>query len=363
MSNFRWFGLMWHRRSHRFRLRISGKLDQIHAETAKMKIAMLLEDGSTASSVAATLDMFSLAQRYQPGAGYLPQLLSTAGGFIRLGDAVTVETKRLPTDLGVYNALILPGFFAESVEHVAECLQTTWRSVITRLQTLPETTLVAASCYGTFTLAEAGLLNDMPATTTWWFAKEFQRRYPQVKLDVDKTLIDSGRAITAGAMTAHTDLSLHLLRRVGGAALARSVSGIMLVDGARASQRPFMSVRKEFAEPLLQNATAWMSRHLAKPVTIDELAAAMHVSYRTLNRRFIDMAGMAPLAYLQALRIERAKEMLEDSNSDFETVTAQVGYEDASSFRRLFKRATGLSPAQYRKQFHFLRLDRGRGAR
>lgn len=85
-----------------------------------MKIAMLLEATSTASSVAATLDMFSLAQRYQPGVGYLPQLLSTAGGLIRLGDAMTVETQRLPTDLGMYDALILPGFFAESVEHVEE---------------------------------------------------------------------------------------------------------------------------------------------------------------------------------------------------------------------------------------------------
>lgn len=212
-------------------------------------------------------------------------------------------------------------------------------------------------------MAEAGLLNDVPATTPWWFAEEFQRRYPQVKLDADKTLIDSGRVITAGAMTAHTDLSLHLLRRIGGAALARSVSGIMLVDGARASQRPFMSVRKEFADPLLQNAVAWMSRHLARPVSIDELADAMHVSYRTLNRRFVEGASMAPLAYLQALRIERAKELLEDSNSDLETIIEQVGYEDASSFRRLFKRAIGLSPAQYRKRFHVTLHHRGSGAR
>ncbi len=328
-----------------------------------MKIAMLLEEGATASSVATTLDMFRLAQRCQPDVDYLPQLFSTAGGFIRLTDVLAVETKRLPADLGTYDALILPGFFAESVEQVAEHLQITWRSVIVRLQKLPESTLVAASCYGTFTLAEAGLLNGVPATTTWWFAREFQRRYPQVELDADKTLIDSGRAITAGAMTAHTDLSLHLLRRLGGAALARSVSGIMLVDGARASQRPFMSVRKEFTEPLLRNAIAWMSRRLAEPVAIDALAEAMHVSYRTLHRRFIDLAGMAPLAYLQALRIERAKELLEDSHADFETITAQVGYEDASSFRRLFKRATGLSPAQYRKQFHGLRLNRSNGAR
>ncbi len=321
-----------------------------------MKIALLLEEGSTASSVATTLDMFRLAQRFQPEGGWKPQLFSTHGGLVRLTDAMGVETHRLPADLGGYDAIILPGFFAESVERIAERLQTTWRGVIARLQKLPDTMLVTASCYGTFILAEAGLLDGVPATTTWWFADAFHQRYPQVKLDADKSLVDGGRAITAGAMTAHTGLTLHVLRRLGGAALARSVSGIMLVDGARTSQRPFISIQKDYSEPLIQGAIEWMTQHLAQPVAIDELANAMHVSYRTLNRRFIEVTGMAPLAYLQALKIERAKELLESADGDFEAITAQVGYGDASSFRRLFKRATGLSPAQYRKRFHF-RLD------
>ena len=316
-----------------------------------MKIAMLLGEGATASSVTTTLDMFRLAQRYQPEAGWKPHLYSTQGGLMRLNDAVAVETLQLPASLGDHDAIILPGFFAESLDHLVSQLQTTWHPVITRLQRLPETTLVAASCYGTFVLAESGLLNGLPATTTWWLAHEFQQRYPDVLLDADKTLVDSGRAITAGAMTAHTDLSLHVLRRLGGVALARSVSGIMLVDGARTSQRPFMSVQKDYTEPLIQRSIEWMSGKMALPIAIDDLANAMHVSYRTLNRRFIEITGLTPLAYLQALKIERAKELLEGSHSDFEAITASVGYEDVSSFRRLFKRSTGLSPAQYRRQF------------
>jgi transcriptional regulator GlxA family with amidase domain len=316
-----------------------------------MKIALLVEEGSASSSVAITLDMFRLAQRFQPEVGWQPHLFSSHGGLVRLADAMALETHRLPADLGGYDAIILTGFSAESLEHIDERLRTTWRSVITRLQKLPDSPLVAASCFGTFVLAESGLLNGVPATTAWWYADAFRQRYPLVKLDSDKALVDSGRAVTAGAMTAHTDLALHILRRLGGVALARSISGIMLVDGARTSQRPFMSVQKDFSEPLIQNAIAWMCEHLAHPVSIDDLACAMHTSYRTLNRRFIDVTGMAPLAYLQALKIERAKELLEVSNSDFETITEKVGYGDTSSFRRLFKRTTGLSPAQYRKQF------------
>lgn len=316
-----------------------------------MKIALLAEEGATASSIAATLDMFRLARRYQPGTDWQPRLYSTRGGPVRLSGAVTVGTHRLPAALGDCDAVILPGFFAESPEHLAAQLQTAWRTVVARLRRLPATTLVAASCYGTFVLAEAGLLDGCAATTTWWLADEFRRRYPQVRLDADKTLVDSGRAVTAGAMTAHTDLSLHLLRRLGGAALARSVSGIMLVDGARASQRPFMTVPRNYGDPLIQRALEWMGGNIAAPVSIGDVAAAVHVSYRTLNRRFAAVTGMAPLAYLQILRIERAKELLESTAGSIDAITAQAGYGDVSSFRRLFKRSTGLSPAQYRRQF------------
>ncbi len=263
-----------------------------------MKIALLVEEGSASSSVAITLDMFRLAQRFQPEAGWALQLFSTRGGLVRLADAMALETQRLPSSLGGYDAILLPGFSAESVEHIDERLQTVWHGVIARLRQLPKETLVAASCFGTFILAEAGLLNGVPATTAWWFAEAFQQRYPRVKLDADKALVDSGRAITAGAMTAHTNLSLHVLRRLGGVALARSVSGIMLVDGARTSQRPFMSVQKEYADPLIRRAIEWMADNITAPVPVEALADAMHVSYRTLNRRFTEVVGMAPLAYL-----------------------------------------------------------------
>jgi len=315
-----------------------------------MDIALAVEPGATASSVMTTLDMFRIAARFLPDNGFRLHLFSTAGGPVKLTEVVTVESRPLPADFNAYQALILPGFFAESVEHIAAQLRTTWAPLIDRLREL-DGTLAAASCYGTFVLAESGLLDGLPATTTWWFEKEFRSRYPQVELDADKTLADAGQAVTAGAMTAHTDLSLHVLRRLGGAALARSVGSIMLVDGAKASQRPFMAVPRNFSDPLVQKAIDWMLNRLEQPFSMDELADAVHVSYRTLNRRFIDTAGLPPLAYLQALKIERAKELLECGNRGFEEITAAVGYGDASSFRRLFKRSTGLSPAQYRRQF------------
>lgn len=319
-----------------------------------MKIALLLEEGATASSVATTSDMFRLARRFDPHKDFALRLLSTHGGPVRLTGALTVETDILPPSLGEYNAVILSGFAAESADHLDALLGTAWSQVIARLRTVPPSTLVAGSCYGTFVMAAAGLLDGIAATTTWWRTRDFQQRYPNVKLDADKTLLDSGQAITAGAMSAHTELSLHILRRLCGADLARKVASVMLLDGARVSQRPYMTMPTEFSDQLVQTAIQWMLDNMVRPPSIKGMAEAVHTSYRTLHRHFIESTGATPLSYMQILKIERAKEMLEGSSANLDTITIAVGYEDPSSFRQLFKRITGLSPAQYRRQFRHL---------
>ena len=315
------------------------------------RIALIVESTATPSSVMLTLDMVTIASRYPEAADCRLDLLSIHGGRIALSSSVSVETSVLPDTLASYAAVILPGFFALDIEHLAMLLRTVWPPVIERLRALPAETLVSASCYGTFVLAESGLLDGMEATTTWWKEAEFRTRYPAIRLDADRALVDGGRCLTAGAMTAHTDLTLHVLRRLYGAELARKVAGIMLVDGARTSQRPFMALPRSFADSLVQQAADWLAAHSEEPLSAQALAAALNVSYRTLHRRFDAAAGMAPLAYLQALRVEQAKELLEGTSLSLERVVERVGYSDVPAFRRVFLRSVGLSPAQYRQRF------------
>lgn len=315
------------------------------------RIALIVEPGATPSSVTLTLDMVSIAGRYPEAAGCELDLLSLVGGAVRLSPLVSVETQAMPAALEGYAAIILPGFFAGDPASLLDAVQTAWRPVIERLRGVPAETLIAASCYGTFVLGESGLLDGVEATTTWWFRDLFRQHYPRVRLNADLTVADGGRCITAGAMTAHTDLALHVLRRLFGAALARQVGCIMLVDGARASQRPFMTLRRRFDDPLIQRATDWMAARVGEEVSAEALADALHVSYRTLHRRFQAAAGMPPLAYLQDLRVESAKELLESTSLSLEQVLGKIGYSDVSAFRRLFERRAGLSPAQYRQRF------------
>ena len=315
------------------------------------KIALIVEPGATPSSVMLTLDMHNIASRYPEAEECGLDVLSVSGGAVRLSPRVSVDTQAMPQRLEGYAAVILPGFFAGDAGALIEQVRTIWPPVIARLRALPRETLVAGSCYGTFVLGESGLLDGLKATTTWWFQDEFRQRYPQVRLDADQAVVDSGRCLTAGAMTAHTDLTLHVLRRLFGAGLARNVGRIMLVDGARTSQRPFMALRKHFDDPLVQQAADWLAVRFAEEVSTLALANALHVSYRTLHRRFLAAAGMPPLAYLQDLRVEQAKEMLENSRMSLEQIVGKVGYSDVSAFRRLFAKRAGLSPAQYRQRF------------
>lgn len=320
---------------------------------SSISIALIVQPGSTPSSVMTSLDMFNVANRFLGGEHCRLNLFSVTGGPVALAGAVSIETQRMPESLQDFAAVILPGFFAEDVASLDAQLQAAWLPVIARLQGLrgAGAPLLAASCYGTFVLAASGVLDGHRATTTWWLQRDFAARYPRVQLAADLALVDDGPVLTAGAMTAHTELSMQLLRRLLGAEMARNVASIMLVDAAKSSQRPFMMLPHNFADPLAQQAADWLAGRLAGSFSAGKLAAACHVSYRTLHRRFSAAAGMPPLEYLQALRVEAAKRLLESSRLSLERIVAEIGYSDVASFRRLFARQAGLSPAQYRRQF------------
>lgn len=320
-------------------------------KSAMTAIALLLESGATPSSVTATLDLFRIAARFDSSDPFRIDRYSAQGGAVPLAAGLSLQTEPLPARLEGYDAVILPGFFAQSLAELVEKLDSTWQPTIARLRTLAPATLVAASCYGTFVLAESGLLDAHTATTSWWFQAAFAARYPKVRTNAAQALVDDGHMLTAGAMTAHTDLSLHLLRRLKGPTLARSVGAIMLVDESKSSQLPFMALQRHFGDPLIDAAIVRMEQQMNGAFSTTELAQSLHVSYRTLHRRFQAVAGMAPLAYMHALRVERAKELLEQTRHSVAQIAAAIGYDDEASFRRIFARHTALSPAEYRKRF------------
>ncbi|MDO6442919.1 GlxA family transcriptional regulator [Marinobacter sp. 2_MG-2023] len=217
-------------------------------------------------------------------------------------------------------------------------------------------TVVASVCTGSFVLAEAGLLDDQVATTHWRAASLFRSRYPHIRMDADQLLVDNGQIICAGGASAFVDLCVHLVERFASPAVALACSKMLVLDGRRIEQTPYMALysQKAHQDDAIRKAQTWLEEHYADPVTIDEVAAVAGLGARTFKRRFKEATGETPIGYLQHLRVEGAKHLLESSREQTARIIWSVGYEDASSFRRLFKRIAGCTMEQYRKRFSYV---------
>lgn len=216
--------------------------------------------------------------------------------------------------------------------------------------------VIASVCTGSFLLAEAGLLDNATATTHWRAAAVFRARYPEIRLDEQQLLVDNGQIICAGGASAFSDLCSYLVERFSSPAVALACSKMLVMDGRRQEQSPYIAFysQKAHSDPAIQKAQAWLEQHYADDLTIDDIAAVAGLGTRTFKRRFKDATGETAIGYLQHLRIEAAKHLLESSREQTARIIWSVGYEDASSFRRLFKRTTGCTMEQYRKRFSYV---------
>jgi len=199
---------------------------------------------------------------------------------------------------------------------------------------------LAASCIGTFVLAEAGILDHREATTTWWLAPLFRQRYPSVLLDESRMLVPTDVGVTAGAAMGHLDLALWLIRQAS-PELASVVSRYLLAD-IRTSQAPYIIPNHlAQADPLILRFEKWARGHLKEGFSLQVAAKALATSPRTLQRRCEAVLGKSPLSYFQDLRVERAQSLLHGSGLDLEAIAAEVGYVDGATLRTLLRRRLG----------------------
>jgi transcriptional regulator GlxA family with amidase domain len=199
---------------------------------------------------------------------------------------------------------------------------------------------IAASCIGTFLLAETGLLDGREATTTWWLAPFFRQCYPNVLLDETRMLVPSDIGVTAGAAMGHLDLALWLIRRAS-PELSGVVSRYLLAD-IRSSQAQYIIPNHlAQADPLIQRFERWAREHLKKGFSLQHAAAALATSPRTLQRRCETVLGKSPLSYFQDLRVERAQSLLHGTGLDIEAIAAEVGYVDGATLRSLLRARLG----------------------
>jgi transcriptional regulator GlxA family with amidase domain len=207
---------------------------------------------------------------------------------------------------------------------------------------------MTAACIGTFVMAESGLLDHQRATTTWWLAPLFRKRYPNVLLDESHMIVKSGRVVTAGAALSHMDLALWLVRGVS-PQLASLTAKYLIVDSRPSQSAYALTDHLIHSDPIVQRFETWARARLARGFSLDEAAKAVGASKRTLARRMESVLGKSPLSYFQALRVERAVHLLKTGRGSVDEIAARVGYSDGATLRVLLRRRLNLGVKEIRR--------------
>ena len=215
---------------------------------------------------------------------------------------------------------------------------------------------IYSACSGAVMLAETGLLDGREATSHWGYQDLFRQRYPKVRFRPEPNLImadTAGRIVTAGGTTSWHDLAIHIIARHGSPGEAMRIAKVYLLKWHGEGQLPYETLvrRTMHADSVVRACEGWLAGHFTDSRAIQHVVERAGVPERTLKRRFKAATGTTLIDYLQNLRVEAAKRMLESGPKPVDEISVEAGYEDTSFFRRLFKRRTGLTPSQYRRLF------------
>jgi transcriptional regulator GlxA family with amidase domain len=215
---------------------------------------------------------------------------------------------------------------------------------------------VCSVCTGALLLAEAGLLDGREATTHWSAVDLLRHRYPDVKLRPERILCASEvdhRVITSGGASSWEDLALYLVARYAGRAEAARIAKLFLLGDRSEGQLPFAVLsrgRRHGDAPILK-AQQWVAKNYQRRHPVRDMVRHSGLAARTFKRRFHAATGYSPMEYVQTLRVEEAKHLLETTARSAESIAELVGYGDPAAFRRLFARLSGTTPARYRQRF------------
>jgi transcriptional regulator GlxA family with amidase domain len=216
--------------------------------------------------------------------------------------------------------------------------------------------MLCSACSGVFLLAETGLFDGMDATVHFDYADWFAAAHPAVHTRPERVLVVAGareELVSSGASNTWHDLALYLIARHVGATEAQRVARTFALQWHQDGLTPFMTFegRVDHGDAEILAAQRWLQTHFSVANPVEEITRRSRLAERTFKRRFIAATGLAPLDYVQRLRVEDAKRRLERTVDPVDNIAWRVGYEDPAFFRRLFRRTVGMAPGAYRKRF------------
>lgn len=325
---------------------------------AGLRLGILALEGCMLSSVASASDSLRVARklaqiRLNERAPRLESIVFGARGETSVMSSAGLELGGLQPVPDELDVLLIPGVMHDSPHGLLTDMESRTAEIDLLRRMHQRGVRVAGACSGTFLLAASGLLDGRRATTSWWLSAAFRQHFPAIRLEADAMLVDEGDVLTSGGACSLQGLMLKLIEEAGGKELSQQTARLLLVDPDRQSQAPYVSqaLIERPRSSLSERAHGYINRELHREISVARLAEHCGTSERSLLRHFRNEHGSSALEYIQHQRVERAKALLETSHLSFEEIVERCGYIDVSSFRKLFKRATTLTPADYRERF------------
>lgn len=275
-------------------------------------------------------------------------IVSMDGLSVKGEGGITMVPNKSIHDIEHTDFILIPGFLSplKFIGNVPDEL-TRWLSGFHEKKVL-----IGSTCTGTFLLAETGLIHDKTVTTNFKFSNYFKRLYPDIHLKPEDILTEDTGFLCSGATTSYLDLGIYLIEKFGSPELAEKCAKTLLVEPRKSQSAYFtFDYRKNHSDQTIKKAQDFMESNFNQTISVEALASDLGISQRHFVRRFKRATGDSPLLYLQRIRIETAKKKLEKTMLSIDEITQNVGYENPNSFRKLFKKNTGLSPSQYRNRF------------
>lgn len=282
------------------------------------------------------------------------EIVGEAAGPLKLASRVPVDVQRSVDDIETTDIVIVPSILLPATQNWDKGR---YPRLVEWIQRMYERgSVLCSACSGIFLLAETGLFDGKDATVHYGYANAFSGAYPEVRIHPERVLVISGRReelVCSGASTTWHDMVLYLIARYSGATDAQEVARMFALQWHQEGLTPFIVFegRSDHGDAEIQSAQQWLAKHFSVANPVEEMIKRSKLAERTFKRRFTAATGLAPIEYVQRLRIEDAKRRLERTDASVDEISWKVGYEDPAFFRRLFKRTTGLAPGAYRKRF------------
>ncbi len=325
-------------------MRLSRRPQRID-RMAQRTVLVLLFDDVQSLDVTGPLEVFAGAEQHTPGT-YRIRTASLDGAPVRTSSGLTLVPDESSAEAREPHTLLVPG--GEGTRHPDPRLIDWLRENGSRAERL------VSVCTGAFLLAGAGLLDGRRATTHWAYCDTLARAHPAVEVDPDPIYIRDGRIATSAGVTSGIDLALALVEEDLGRDVALAIARHLVVflrrPGNQAQFSAQLAAQTAQRDPL-REVQQWITEHPADDLTVESLAARANLSPRHFARAFQAETGMPPGRFVDRVRLEHARRLLEDTGGGIEEISRTSGYGTPEAMRRAFVRTLGTAPAEYRRRF------------